>query len=132
MNLKITREDPHLTMVEISGNVVGEVATIGRDPLAQEFGSEIYSKQVAFSLRNSEYADSSGVGWLVALHERFEANGGRLYLHSPRPALRRLLQTMRMDLILNLLSDEAEVQKRVADSAASSSDSTENSNDKVD
>jgi anti-anti-sigma factor len=38
------------------------------------------------------YIDSSGIGVLVAHHNRLTANGGSLQLRDPQPAVRRVLE----------------------------------------
>jgi anti-anti-sigma factor len=48
--------------------------------------------EVAILLREVEFADSSGLGALLALQQRADEAGARLLLVDPSPALRRVLE----------------------------------------
>ena len=91
----------------------GEVAHNDRaaDPFQQAGGSAVYSRKVLLDLSKCHYISSSGVGWLLIHHRRFQESGGKLILHSASPVVMQIFSLMKMDLVLNLCQDAAEAER---------------------
>jgi anti-anti-sigma factor len=81
--------------------------TAGVDnPLEALLGAAWSRHRVLLDLRQTEYIDSSAVGWLLNSHKAFVGAGGRLVLHSVQPKVRRILTTLRIDAVVPLAEDE--------------------------
>lgn len=54
--------------------------------------AEVATPHVVLDMSAVEFVDSSGLRVLIEAHKALEENGGRLVLHDPSPAVRRLLE----------------------------------------
>lgn len=95
---------------EIVGHVTNSTWGPDFDPFVELYGADVYKSRVLMSLEKATYADSMGIQWLLAANQRFEQNGGRLVLHSANPSTRKLLQIMRMNLVLSIAKDADEAR----------------------
>jgi len=59
---------------------------------------------VVLDLEGLDYIDSSGLGFLVTLHERMERQGQRLILANLRSHVTRVFKITRLDQILDIRS----------------------------
>lgn len=74
-------------------------------------GPDGYTRKVLLSLAEITIIDTFGMSWLLIVHKRFCQAGGRLVLHSIRPAVMQFLQVVRFELVLYLAEDEAAAVK---------------------
>jgi len=63
--------------------------------------------ELVLDLDGLEYIDSSGLGFLVTLHERMERQGQRLVLANLKSHVSRVFKITRLDQILDIRSEEA-------------------------
>ncbi len=66
-------------------------------------------KELQLDMAGLEYIDSSGLGFLVTLHERMERQGQKLVLTSLRSHVARVFKITRLDQILDISSEETSV-----------------------
>lgn len=118
MELRLNKSDGRSVRVEVSGKISRDGWTGSGNPLENIYGDEIFSRTVLMNLAKSMYIDSTGVEWLLSCHRKFEENGGVLIMHSPNPMTMQLLKMMRMDLVLNVVEDEAAARKLAETKAA--------------
>lgn len=111
MTLKQLVNDGDLMRLEVLGKISRDSWAHQKEPLAAEFGEQIYERRCLLSLNQALYIDSTGVEWLLTSHRRFLEHGGVLILHSLTPSSRQLLKVMRMDLVLNIVDDEHKAQE---------------------
>ncbi len=99
----------------------GEVSHNERsaDPFQQIGGGSVYSRKVLLDLSKCHYVNSSGVGWLLNHHRRFQEGGGKLILHSASPVVMQIFNLMKMELVLNLCHDATEAERLLIDAAHS-------------
>lgn len=72
---------------------------------------DLYSRNVALSLADAAFLDTRWISRLLAAHERFREEGGRLVVHSIRPRAMGLLKFLRLDRVLHIAEDEAAAQQ---------------------
>lgn len=63
-------------------------------------------KDVVFNLGEVNYIDSSGLGELVAAHQRVTRAGGRLKLAKLNPRARQLVHSTQLYLLFDVFADE--------------------------
>jgi len=114
MRLKFIAEDDEAVQVSTVGKITAESFDPQQDPLATMFGPEVYGKQVLLNMEESEYLDSSGIGWLLKCHKRFTEAGGRMVIHSMSPFIANMLKMLRMNQVLHLATDLAAARKSLA------------------
>jgi anti-anti-sigma factor len=108
MEIRLAGSDEGIYRLEVLGKLSrdghrGDAA----DPLVLLCGPEIFHKTALLSLAHSMYLDSTGIEWLVNYKKKFQAEGGRLIIHSANPATHQLLKLMRLDQFLHLEATEA-------------------------
>ncbi len=64
-------------------------------------------KELTLDLSELEYIDSSGLGFLVTLHERMDRQGQNLKLLNLRSHVRRVFKITGLDRILDISAEEA-------------------------
>lgn len=62
------------------------------DPLADLLGPDGFKRKVLLDLDRVDYIDSSGIGWLVGSHRRFNEGGGQLVLCNVPPVVDQVLK----------------------------------------
>ena len=58
------------------------------------------------------FMDSSGIGLLIRLHNRFSNSGGVVFLLNPPDRVRRLLAMTRLEAIFTVINSVEEVEER--------------------
>lgn len=110
MQFALVGEDGKLAKLTLAGRVTQDELPAGEDPLLEVLGVDAYSRKALVDLTGADFIDSSGVGWLLNCHKKFRQANGRFILHSIPPLIRRTLQVLRMELVLQLAKDEAEAE----------------------
>jgi anti-anti-sigma factor len=111
MKLTLVSEDSGLVRIDSAEDITLLDFVGGAQPLDALLGAEGYRSFVLLSLANSAYIDSSGVGWLVQCHSRFQKAGGRLVLHTIAPMVNHCFRMLGMYDVLNIAADEAAARK---------------------
>jgi anti-anti-sigma factor len=83
----------------------------GHDPFVQLCGPRAYSTRVLLDLERTEFIDSSGIGWLMGCHKKFNHEGGCLVLHSLPPMIKGVIELLKLNTVFRLAPDEAEARK---------------------
>ena len=104
MKLKFHLDGEFISVIT-EGKITQNDFSPGIDPLAELVGPEIYQRNVLLNLGESDYIDSSGVGWLLNSHKRFREAGGALVLHSLSPMVSQVLRVLKMEQVLQVAPD---------------------------
>ncbi len=72
------------------------------DPLLDLLGPDGHALSVRLDLGEVDHVDSSGVGWLVGVHRRFQEAGGRLVLSRVPPVIDQILRFSGLDHLLHV------------------------------
>ena len=97
--------DGECISVDTEGKITQSDFSPGAEPLAQLLGPDVYKRVVLLNLSESDYIDSSGVGWLLNIHKRFREAGGSLVIHSLSPMVTQILRVLKMEQVLQVASD---------------------------
>lgn len=95
-----------MNALEMTGNAEG-------GGLRAVLGDGWAKRQVALDLGESSYMDSAAIGWLLSLHKAFDDAGGRLVIYGLHPNVKRVVEIMRIDKVLNLASDHDHALQRL-------------------
>lgn len=70
--------------------------------------------RVILDLSGMNYINSRGMGLLIEFSRQASLAGGRLMLCSPRPAVRRNIELLRLDAVLEIFNTRAEALSAMA------------------
>jgi anti-anti-sigma factor len=107
MKLSIAKDDGQCVHVSVTGQVTQREIDPISEPLQELLGPAAYSRQVRLDLSETNYLDSSGIGWLLKCHKRMREKGGKLTLHAPHPMVANVLKVLKLDRVFNVEAAEA-------------------------
>ena len=107
MKLNVVSKEDGLTSVESVGDITVFDLSDRENPLETLLGIDCYRQTVLLDLAQSTYIDSSGVGWLIQCHTKFQHGGGRLVVHSIAPMVNHCFRVLGVYDVLNVASDKA-------------------------
>ena len=84
-----------------------DLASSGRNPIAELLGAGWSSKRLMVDLSNTDYIDSSAIGWLIQTNGEFKRNGGMMVLHSIPPMVKQVLGLLKIGSLIPLKDNEA-------------------------
>jgi anti-anti-sigma factor len=99
MKLSIAQDDGQCVRVAVQGRVTQKELGPLTEPLQELLGPSAYARQVRLDLSNTEFLDSSGVGWLLTCHKRMRQSGGQLTLDSPHPIVANVLRVLKLERV---------------------------------
>jgi anti-anti-sigma factor len=105
MQLELISDDGEILRLRCKGPIRQE--EIGENPLEPFLAFGGYARRVVLDLGGAEAIDSSGFGWLVKNHSRFQHAGGMLVSHTLSPRVAQAVNFLHMGHVLNLAPDEA-------------------------
>lgn len=108
MDLRLVVDAGDVVALTAHGDVRHEAP--GPNPLETLLGPGVYARRVVLGMRRVRFIDSSGVGWLVVSHRRFQKAGGRLVLHSLPASVLQTLQFVRAHAFVTIATSEAEAR----------------------
>jgi len=111
MKLTLASDEGGVVSITVAGSVTQNDLDPGRDVLKHTSGDDVYFKTLLMDLSGADFLDSSGVGWLLTCHKRFEERGGRLVLHSVPPTVGNVLRVLRMERVLRIAENEKAARK---------------------
>jgi anti-anti-sigma factor len=101
LTLRLPEEDGSL-IVGCVGQITENAFMESSDPLLDLIGREGLKRKVRLDLEQTDYIDSSGIGWLVGCHNRFRQAGGEFFLIKVPPAVSRILEFCGLDNFLKM------------------------------
>jgi len=107
MQLSIAKDDGQSVQIAVTGRVTQNDFGPIHEPLAQLLGPNAYARKIRLDLSDTNYLDSSGVGWLLTCHKRIREAGGKLSLHNPHPTVANLLHVLRLETVLDIEQPDA-------------------------
>jgi anti-anti-sigma factor len=111
MKLTLVSAEPGLVRISSADDITIVDFAGGAQCLDAVLGPEAYQGTVLLNLAESGYIDSSGVGWLVQCHGRFQKAGGQLVVHSIPPMVNHCFRVLGMYDVLHIAPDEAAALK---------------------
>ena len=107
LELSLLADEPDAVRVGCAGEICLPGFQPGDNPLARFLGPGVWSRTVLLDLEKATFLDTSGVGWLIDCHQRFQEAGGTLVLYSVPPRVRYVLQLLQLEHVLPTAADLA-------------------------
>jgi anti-anti-sigma factor len=77
-----------------------------KNPFELLLGDNWATHRVLLNLDLTTFIDSSAIGWLIGCQRDFKKAGGSLVVHSVRPAVRQMLDLLKIGRIVPLADNE--------------------------
>lgn len=106
MNLKIENRDNDVYHLSLSGRISQTTVGSQVDQFSELLGEANYNQKILVSLKNTDYIDSSGIGWLLATDKKVRSAGGTLILHSVPIDVQHVFGLMKLHKVLNIAKDK--------------------------
>jgi anti-anti-sigma factor len=107
MPLNVISRDEDFVRLGCEGSVMPTQVTAESNGLEPLLGPAGFRTTVLLDLTHADYLGSTSINWLIGVHQRFRADGGRLVLHSLSPWLREVADLVRLPTVLHVAADEA-------------------------
>ncbi|MFI4876294.1 MAG: STAS domain-containing protein [Blastopirellula sp. JB062] len=103
MELHVVSHDGDIVQVSVSGRVTQDGTMRETEPLSGLIGLDAYQRTVLLNMQEADLIDSSGVGWLLTCHKRFEEAQGKLILFDMPPIVANVFKLMRLDTFFHIV-----------------------------
>ena len=101
MELKLVSATDGTLVLKTTGRICPNSAEQASDPLVALLGPHVFTQRVALDLSDSDFMSSTGIGWLLHCHRRFEAEGGRLEIRSVPKSVEQLFRLMQLQSVFH-------------------------------
>lgn len=91
--------------------IAGDFDPIGKNPFESLLGATWASMKVLLNFENTDYIDSSAIGWLIASQKAFKEGGGMLIVHSIQPSVKQIFDLLKVGRVVSMVSDESEARE---------------------
>ncbi|MCA9129186.1 MAG: STAS domain-containing protein [Planctomycetales bacterium] len=115
MNLKIDKHQDGICEMSLSGRISQTTVGNSVDQFSQLLGEANYQQKILVSLKETDYIDSSGIGWLLATDKKIRNAGGQLVLHSVPIDVQHVFGLMKLHKVLSIVKDFDEAAASVRD-----------------
>ena len=107
----VSIEKDGIIRVAADGNITtADFDASGKNPLEALLGITWFTNRVLLSLDRTDYIASSAIGWLIGCQKVFKDGGGVLIVHSVQPAVKQILDVLKIGRVVPLVADETEAR----------------------
>ncbi len=114
MSLVLVSNDDDVLRLYATGKIMHAQSADEPDQLRTFTGHDGYGRKVLLNLEQVSFIDSAGIGWLLAVHKRFQKAGGKLVLHTLPESIQLTLKVLRLDTVLCIADTEASARALAA------------------
>jgi anti-anti-sigma factor len=108
----VSIEKGGVILVAADANITAaDVDPTRRNPFESLLGSNWAGNRVLLNMQNAAYIDSSAIGWLMVSQKAFRDAGGAVVLYNVQPAVRQLVDVLKLTRVLPITNDEAGARK---------------------
>jgi stage II sporulation protein AA (anti-sigma F factor antagonist) len=106
MQLKLDSQQDGICHLSLAGKISQTAVDGHSDEMSRLLGNANLNQQVLVSLQQTDYIDSSGIGWLLATDRKIRDFGGRLILHSVPLDIQHVFGLMKLHAVLKIAKDK--------------------------
>jgi anti-anti-sigma factor len=96
----------------------GDFDSSGINPLQGLLGQNWNTMRVLINFEKTDYIDSSAIGWLIGTSKILKGGGGAIVIYNVQPAVRQILDVLKVGKVVPMADDEAAAREVLAGSAA--------------
>lgn len=103
----VSIERDGLVKIATQGNITSaDIDAAGPNPLEKILGKNWSQMRVLLDLNDTQYIDSSAIGWLIGSGKHLREGGGTLVVYGVQPAVRQVLDLLKVGRVVPLVEDE--------------------------
>ena len=106
MDVCVESHDGDVVRLTAKGRIVADYPTEQAKAVHELLERQGYRAKTLIGLQEAEFIGSSGVSWLLTLHNRLVQAGGKLVIHSVPVLVMEVLQVLRLDRVFSIAEDE--------------------------
>lgn len=115
MDLKLENQSGGMCHLSLAGKISQTAVDSQSDELARLLGNSHLNQKILVSLEQTDYIDSSGIGWLLATDKKIRDAGGRLVLHSVPLDIQHVFGLMKLNAVLKIAKDKEHANSIVSE-----------------
>jgi anti-anti-sigma factor len=104
LRLSIIGKDAGVVHLAGHGEATGFQAGTS-SPFEQILGGQWAGQRVLLNMEFVSYIDSAGIGWLIGTQKQFRGAGGFLVMHSVQPAVKNVLNLLKIERVVPTAAD---------------------------
>lgn len=122
----VSIERDGMVKIATQGNITSaDIDATGPNPLEQILGKNWFQSRVLLDMNDTQYIDSSAIGWLIGTARQLKDGSGSLVVYGIQPAVRQVLDLLKVGRVVPLVEDET-AAKQVAGAGGETSGSGRN------
>jgi len=99
-------DDQGRVRLRATGPITGaQAVSTDANPFAIAIGDDWVDAKIVIDLQATNYVDSAGIGWLLAISREIQASGGAVVLCGLGPQLKEAFDLMRISFVLPIADD---------------------------
>ena len=103
----VSIEKNGLVKVATAGNITSaDIDPAGNNPLQGVIGANWMQSRVLLDMGETQYADSSAVGWLIGTSKQIKDGSGAFVVYNVQPAVRQVLDLLKVGRVVPIVDDE--------------------------
>lgn len=106
VRLESIEQDGIVRLAANGAMTASEMAGDDKHPLAGVIGERWSTNRVVLSMSQTEYMDSTAIGWLLSCQKQFDRDGGKFVLHSISPSVQQIFDLLKVGRVLHVAEDE--------------------------
>jgi anti-anti-sigma factor len=112
----VSIEKQGIIRVASEGNLTAaDLDLVGKNPMETLLGETWNTNRVLLDLSKTAYLDSCAVGWMLGTNRAFRDGGGKLIVHSLQPAVRQLLDVLKVGRAVSMVDGEEAARTAAAE-----------------
>ena len=112
----VSIEKTGLVKLATQGNITSaDIDASGPNPMEQSIGRNWAQSRVLLDMSDTQYIDSSAIGWLIGTSKQLKDAGGTMVVHGVQPAVRQVLDLLKVGRVVPIVEDEAAAQQVAAE-----------------
>lgn len=115
----VSIERDGLVKISTQGNITStDIDAAGPNPLEKILGKNWPQMRVLLDMNETQYIDSSAIGWLIGSGKHLREGGGAFVVYGVQPAVRQVLDLLKVGRVVPLVEDEQTAKQVAAGSGA--------------
>jgi anti-anti-sigma factor len=100
-------EKDGIVKIATQGNITSaDLDSAGPSPMQGIMGANWTQSRVLLDMSDTQYIDSSAIGWLIGTSKQMKQSNGVLVVHSVQPSVRQVLDLLKVGRVVPIVEDE--------------------------